>query len=96
MYNYYNYTYNTIYDRIFIKARDSGPLKQVGWVLDECIDACMICQKRFGVFVRRHHCRACGMVACPACCFKLAYLEGCLNMGLQLICNNCEPVFQVW
>ncbi len=29
----------------------------VGWVLNECITSCMVCQQDFGAFLWRHHCR---------------------------------------
>jgi hypothetical protein len=35
------------------------------WVLDS--QACAGCQARFGLLLRRHHCRACGDVVCSAC-----------------------------
>ncbi|VDK85056.1 unnamed protein product, partial [Cylicostephanus goldi] len=36
---------------------------------------CMLCNARFSLINRRHHCRACGRVACAACCKERATLE---------------------
>ncbi|KAG0199473.1 hypothetical protein BGX28_007271 [Mortierella sp. GBA30] len=41
----------------------------VGWVRDEDATVCMVCSiTKFGVLVRKHHCRLCGRVICWKCC----------------------------
>jgi hypothetical protein len=40
---------------------------QAGWVPDKEAVACPGCAKPFGLFLRRHHCRACGRVFCDKC-----------------------------
>ncbi|CAI5743711.1 unnamed protein product [Peronospora destructor] len=37
------------------------------WVNDEDRFSCHICNKRFNMFKRKHHCRACGEVICNSC-----------------------------
>lgn len=40
-----------------------------GWVRDEDAAICMVCMTtKFGVLVRKHHCRLCGRVICWKCC----------------------------
>ncbi|KAF9286454.1 hypothetical protein BGZ68_002878 [Mortierella alpina] len=40
-----------------------------GWVRDEDASVCMVCSTtKFGVLVRKHHCRLCGRVICWKCC----------------------------
>ncbi|KAF8941314.1 hypothetical protein EDD21DRAFT_62492 [Dissophora ornata] len=40
-----------------------------GWVPDEDATVCMVCiSTKFGVLVRKHHCRLCGRVICWKCC----------------------------
>ncbi|KAG0346104.1 Zinc finger FYVE domain-containing protein 26 [Podila humilis] len=40
-----------------------------GWVRDEDASVCMVCTTtKFGVLVRKHHCRLCGRVICWKCC----------------------------
>ncbi|KAF9433346.1 hypothetical protein BGZ76_009575 [Entomortierella beljakovae] len=39
------------------------------WVRDEDASVCMVCSvTKFGVLVRKHHCRLCGRVICWKCC----------------------------
>ncbi|KAF9100469.1 hypothetical protein BGX29_006544 [Mortierella sp. GBA35] len=40
-----------------------------GWVKDEDATCCMVCTTtKFGVLIRKHHCRLCGRVICWKCC----------------------------
>jgi hypothetical protein len=38
------------------------------WLPDSESDACMRCNVKFTFRKRRHHCRACGLIFCSACC----------------------------
>ncbi|KAJ2661428.1 hypothetical protein IWW48_002411 [Coemansia sp. RSA 1200] len=40
------------------------------WDPDESAGRCYICFRDFTLFVRRHHCRACGKIVCNACSRK--------------------------
>ncbi|KAH7462468.1 hypothetical protein PRIC1_014919 [Phytophthora ramorum] len=42
-------------------------IQHTSWVNDEDRFSCHICNKRFSVFKRKHHCRACGEVICNSC-----------------------------
>ena len=42
-------------------------IRAVTWVPDSDAPACTSCAKRFTLFRRRHHCRACGQVFCDGC-----------------------------
>ncbi len=44
------------------------------WVPDADSLICMLCETKFSVLKRRHHCRACGRVLCGECCNKKAFL----------------------
>ncbi|RHZ63724.1 hypothetical protein Glove_328g26 [Diversispora epigaea] len=37
------------------------------WESDQDVNECRRCRKRFGLFVRKHHCRKCGQVVCDRC-----------------------------
>jgi hypothetical protein len=39
----------------------------VAWVPDCLADSCMLCEREFSLFFRRHHCRTCGIVICSQC-----------------------------
>ena len=41
--------------------------KSVRWVPDKAARKCMLCESKFTMMSRRHHCRACGIVVCNAC-----------------------------
>nr|CDJ97171.1 Zinc finger domain containing protein [Haemonchus contortus] len=45
------------------------------WIPDDDCSMCMLCNSRFSLLNRRHHCRACGRVACGSCCKEKATLE---------------------
>jgi len=42
-------------------------IQHTSWVNDEDRFSCHICNKRFSMFKRKHHCRACGEVICNSC-----------------------------
>ena len=54
-------------ERVFVLAIDSGSYGKVGWILQEHVNSCMICNDPFGFFLSKHHCRACGNVICSKC-----------------------------
>ena len=61
------------------------------WIPDTEAITCMICETKFTMVKRRHHCRACGKVLCAACCsekFSLLCLEG--KEGR--VCTPCKGV----
>ncbi|TDH67240.1 hypothetical protein CCR75_003345 [Bremia lactucae] len=37
------------------------------WVPNETQRSCMVCSRKFGLLVRRHHCRLCGRICCGPC-----------------------------
>lgn len=37
------------------------------WESDRLAKACRICERKFGLLLRRHHCRKCGLVVCDKC-----------------------------
>ncbi|KAJ1732943.1 hypothetical protein LPJ61_001804 [Coemansia biformis] len=46
------------------------------WDPDESADQCYICFRAFTLFMRRHHCRACGKIVCNACSRKSIIFVG--------------------
>lgn len=76
--------------RVFVKAKDTGVLGTVGWVVNDNIKVCMLCRKtKFGLFTRRHHCRACGNLVCHQCSGNKSLIDGAETLGQQRICNEC-------
>ncbi|KAI8325086.1 hypothetical protein GQ54DRAFT_252028, partial [Martensiomyces pterosporus] len=42
-------------------------LPESAWEPDEATAVCRQCARRFTLFLRRHHCRRCGLVFCDSC-----------------------------
>jgi len=40
------------------------------WKPDNSTDHCKICNRKFNLIIRRHHCRLCGFVFCNSCCHR--------------------------
>jgi hypothetical protein len=57
----------------------------VVWVPDHEARCCLLCATSFGLFTRRHHCRACGTIACGTCC-KIRVFP---DKSEHRVCNNC-------
>lgn len=55
------------------EEQPKGP-KQYVWESDADVKECRGCRKRFGLLVRRHHCRCCGLIYCDKCSMSRAYL----------------------
>jgi len=49
------------------------------WKLDKEKDSCENCNKKFGVFTLKHHCRRCGGLFCDKCSSKKATLKVALT-----------------
>lgn len=59
------------------------------WIPDNMSLFCMICNIKFTFIKRRHHCRACGLVLCKACCSLKAKLEY-MGDAEARICIQCD------
>lgn len=46
---------------------ENTPRRRRSWVADELVASCSGCQSRFTIFLRRHHCRRCGLIFCNDC-----------------------------
>lgn len=57
----------------------------VKWVPDEEVNDCPICERKFGVSLRKHHCRLCGRVVCGGCSGNQIYVQG----SKQRVCDPC-------
>jgi hypothetical protein len=56
------------------------------------VAACVLCNKSFGVFVKKHHCYVCGKVVCDDC--SKHRLQGCTEcLNWQGACSCAEPKY---
>ncbi|KAG5312795.1 ZFYV9 protein, partial [Acromyrmex insinuator] len=58
------------------------------WIPDSDAPSCMLCDVKFTVLKRRHHCRACGKVLCNKCCNMKYRLEYQGNIDSR-VCVSC-------
>ncbi len=70
-------------------AKYENGFQGVGWIIDEDINTCMICDREFGFFLRKHHCRSCGNVVCYICSPDFVVIEEMLALGEQRVCIQC-------
>jgi len=63
----------------------------VGWVVEEYIAHCMICDSEFGLLNWKFHCRACGYVVCGTCSPYNVPIPECITLGesSSKVCCNC-------
>ncbi|KAI8366679.1 FYVE zinc finger-domain-containing protein [Radiomyces spectabilis] len=54
-------------------TQSQGP-RPFAWEADLEAKECRRCSRRFGLLVRRHHCRRCGLIVCDKCSSSRAYL----------------------
>ncbi|CAG9326038.1 unnamed protein product [Blepharisma stoltei] len=52
-------------------------------------DSCECCKSKFGVFTRRHHCRACGRSVCSDCSPIMTTLPHLGYSALVRVCKTC-------
>ncbi|ORE07633.1 FYVE-domain-containing protein [Rhizopus microsporus var. microsporus] len=79
-------------------------VKKYTWELDTDVKECRGCKRRFGLLLRRHHCRCCGTIHCDRCSTSRAYLQPSqilqdprgpfesleiLSSQHQRVCDNC-------
>nr|CAD7423939.1 unnamed protein product [Timema monikensis] len=79
---------DTLSDQLSPEERTLGKLPPF-WVPDADAPNCMLCDLKFTVLKRRHHCRACGKVLCSKCCCLKSRLEYMENSEARV----CQPCF---
>ena len=47
--------------RVLVGTKEDGQHSSIGWVIDSCVDKCMICAVDL---TEKRHCRACGNLFC--------------------------------
>ena len=57
-------------DFLLTKLKSIYPKSDGKWVNSSLVLSCQTCMSGFGIFNRKHHCRACGGVFCSKCCYK--------------------------
>lgn len=60
------------------------------WIPDHDAPICMLCDVKFSMFKRRHHCRGCGKVLCGECCSSRVPIPY-LDFKEARVCYLCLP-----
>ena len=68
-----------------------GPRVAVAWVPNSASSACMLCNRSWSLFNRRHHCRVCGILTCGSCSSNQS-LKG-YTFG-QKCCRECTDRYK--
>lgn len=71
----------------FERVLTSNNIEQ--WILDSDISECMKCNKKFGLFYRKHHCRNCGGIFCSDCSSKTRHFGKGVELILGRVCDYC-------
>lgn len=86
--------YATLLEKNTIKNQDVANrisvYENVGWVINSDVDACMICFKKFGMFLSPHHCKACGNVVCDSCSKDRLLVYEMNDLGPLRVCSLCN------
>ena len=92
-------------DRLFQVFLRYGNYR-VGWILDGEISNCLVCNVKFNLFIRRHHCRKCGIIVCDKCSSHRAIILQLKSSKLSAfetnekrVCNLCAAqhrLNEVW
>uniref|UniRef100_A0A0N5A3M7 FYVE-type domain-containing protein n=1 Tax=Parastrongyloides trichosuri TaxID=131310 RepID=A0A0N5A3M7_PARTI len=60
------------------------------WIDDKEADNCMLCNTKFSLLLRRHHCRSCGRVLCNSCCNQRKSLKFANDDSKKFrVCESC-------
>ena len=75
-----------------VPVRDfRGTIPPPSWARDKDYSACVACQTEFTLFLRRHHCRGCGLIFCHKCTPKpKMFLPLSWHMSeAERVCRTC-------
>ncbi|XP_074645076.1 FYVE, RhoGEF and PH domain-containing protein 2-like [Tubulanus polymorphus] len=62
------------------------------WIKDASASMCMVCCTTFSTFRRRHHCRACGILACAKCSAYKCTLS--YDGNIHRVCKKCYNLIE--
>ncbi|CAD7701764.1 unnamed protein product [Ostreobium quekettii] len=77
---------------VWNKEMEDRMQRRPPWMPDTSTTECMKCRSKFGVFSRRHHCRACGLIFCHDCSRHRKPLPALAYFKPERVCNICHPL----
>jgi hypothetical protein len=60
------------------------------WAADDDHPQCQLCETKFSMIRRRHHCRSCGGVFCAACTARTSTVPGRGFLEPVRVCDSCK------
>lgn len=72
------------------KHRSKKQSETGDWVRDEESDHCLLCEVKFTLTKRRHHCRRCGKLVCGPCSSVKIHLDTSRSGGAKRVCTTCH------
>lgn len=71
-------------------ARDGSSWGFSGWLNDEKVPNCPVCNQAFSMTFRRHHCKNCGGLVCGDCSNHWVRLPKNPTWGKVRVCDKCS------
>jgi hypothetical protein len=65
------------------------------WQLDSAIAVCKVCEDKFTMTNRRHHCRKCGGVVCAPCSSHFQVIPEYGMMTPERVCDTCYFALEI-
>jgi len=62
---------------------------QLLWADDNHFTKCKRCEKAFGIFRRKHHCRVCGNIYCDLCANEYRLIRSVTTSRMSRCCLEC-------
>lgn len=75
--------------RFYVQSIENNEYTQVGWLLHDSVELCMVCRMHFGATKPKHSCSACGIVVCNNCSDKTCYIAELADFRKHRVCSNC-------
>ncbi|CDW79286.1 pleckstrin homology domain-containing family f member 1 [Stylonychia lemnae] len=69
-------------------GRDNKFEPKSTWEPNEQGDQCKICNNKFSILKRKHHCRKCGLLVCASCSGNNWYVPGYADQKVRM-CDSC-------
>ncbi len=76
--------------RVFVRLPQTEDYRNVGWVLCDDVDSCMICNSWFWPFFdKKMHCQICGNIVCEKCLNEVLIIAEFRDFGYVKACSHC-------
>lgn len=75
--------------RVFVRLKDNSSSYDIGWIVGNDVESCMVCFASFNFFRTRKHCYACGGIFCYKCTQNSVNLAEYPELGEVPICRMC-------